>query len=273
MEMLSVFGGLKNKASGMPKISLFDSNSLIIKSNSFLIEIGENSSEKFILNGFILMMITFVKLEFLFNPMNLFKSTSCVILSAGNSERMDTHKALLKYDSNFNFLEKLINTYLNAGLAEIVVVLNEYLFEYFHKQFNNLPKQIILVENLHPEYGRFYSLKEGLKQINSGNSCFFQNIDNPFTSASTLLELVKSKNKADVIIPVINNMKGHPVLINSDVVYQIVFLNSSEIAINKFIQEFKVFHVKSADSNILTNINLQSDYDLLFSCLKNSYKY
>ncbi len=213
-------------------------------------------------------MITFVKLEFLFDTMGLFDYTSCVILSAGNSERMGTPKALLKFDSQTTFIEKIINTYLKCGIKDIVIVINSDLYEIISVSKIKLPKEVVLVINKHPEHGRFYSLKSGLEKIKKGNGCFFQNIDNPFTSSQTLLEMLNNNTEFDLVIPVFNDKRGHPVLISSEIVNQTIKTPLIDVPINIFLRTFKPIYIEVQDVSIQANINSQADYAFWFSHIK-----
>ena len=47
-----------------------------------------------------------LKLKFAKNEIK--KQMAVVILAAGNSSRMGTHKALLKFDDKYNFIQKIL---------------------------------------------------------------------------------------------------------------------------------------------------------------------
>ena len=192
--------------------------------------------------------------------MNQFKQTSCVILSAGYSLRMGMPKALLEFDTNQTFIEKITDIYASAGIDEVVVVLQPNLFELIFSKHILFAEKVTFVENLHPELGRFYSLSEGLKTINPHNSCFFQNIDNPFTSMEILYSLIQVKDEAEVIIPAYGSKKGHPVLINQRIVSNIVECSSNEMPINSFLQQFNMKHLSVNNPNVLSNVNSEDDY-------------
>jgi len=187
---------------------------------------------------------------------------SCVLLSAGSSQRMGCHKALLPYDEDTNFIQKIAGVYLKSEFEQVVVVvsneLNEILF--------STPQPLLLSENItfvindKPELGRFYSLQTGIKLIPPGNFCFFQNIDNPFTSVELLDTLIQQKELADVIIPVSGNNSGHPVVISPSVTAAILTQSDPEIRIDDFLKKFNVLLAETGDNRILTNINLPSEY-------------
>jgi molybdenum cofactor cytidylyltransferase len=190
----------------------------------------------------------------------LFAQTSCIILSAGSSERMGTHKALLTFDTEKTFIQKITETYLQAGIKQVFVVVNPELFKLIGESSPALSGQVKLVVNDKPELGRFYSLQTGVKLIPKGNYCFFQNIDNPFTSEEILKELILHKVKADVIIPTFQKKSGHPVLISPAVALEILHTPNPDSRIDLFLKHFKVKQTATPNSNILANINSPEDY-------------
>jgi CTP:molybdopterin cytidylyltransferase MocA len=190
----------------------------------------------------------------------LFAQTSCIILAAGNSVRMGEHKALLKFDSDRNFIQKLTETYLLAGIEQVIVVVNSELFKLISESSLALSGKVKLVVNDKPELGRFYSLQTGVKLIPTGNYCFFQNIDNPFTSEELLKEMILHKAKAGVIIPTFNKKSGHPVLISPLVVKRIFEGTDYKIRIDTFLNQFTEKKIEVPDPKILLNINSPEDY-------------
>jgi len=190
----------------------------------------------------------------------LFAQTSCIILSAGSSMRMGMHKALLKFDADHTFIQKITETYLLAGMEDIIVVVNSELSDLINKSNLTLSEKVLLVINDKPELGRFYSLQTGIKHLKPGNSCFFQNIDNPFTSTELLKVLVKNKVEADVIIPAFQSQPGHPVLLNPLVLENILLSKDPDIRIDKFLKRFNVVNIDTLDGNILVNINSPEEY-------------
>lgn len=190
----------------------------------------------------------------------IFAQTSCVILSAGSSMRMGTSKALLKFNAQNTFIQQISETYLLAGIEQIIVVVNSELYDLIEKSEITLSPKVILVINKRPELGRFYSLQTGIRYVNVGNFCFFQNIDNPYTSVEILNSINSQKNKAEVIIPVYKQNAGHPILINPLVTNEIRISISTEIRIDEFLNPFGKKHVQAIDNSILANINSPQDY-------------
>lgn len=191
---------------------------------------------------------------------NLFGQTSCIILSAGSSERMGEPKALLKFSKEETFIQKITGTYVQCGVQQVIVVVNNELFHSIQEQTVLLGPEVQLVINSFPERGRFFSLQKGAEKLDPGNYCFFQNIDNPFTSAEVLNLLNQFKMDADVILPVYQSKSGHPVLINPAVVQKIIVQSDAEIRIDQFLKSFVCKKIEIGENRILTNINTPVDF-------------
>jgi molybdenum cofactor cytidylyltransferase len=191
---------------------------------------------------------------------NLFGQTSCIILSAGSSERMGEPKALLKFSKDETFIQKITRTYIQSGVKQVIVVVNTDLYNSIHKLQIPLADEVELVVNHFPEKGRFYSLRTGVLKSNPGSSCFFQNIDNPFTSDEVLRSLFQCRKDADVIIPAYDAKSGHPVLFSSAVAQKIIDISDTEIRIDHFLQTFATKKVEITENSILTNINSPEDF-------------
>jgi CTP:molybdopterin cytidylyltransferase MocA len=190
----------------------------------------------------------------------IFGQTSCIILSAGNSERMGEPKALLKFSKDKTFIQKITGTYVQCGVRQVIVVVNKELYNTIQEREILLVPEVQLVINSFPEKGRFFSLQTGVHKLKPGNSCFFQNIDNPFTSDQVLISLIQNKEGASVIIPVFQSESGHPVLINPVVVQKIIVQSDTSIRIDLFLKSFAYKKIEIDENRILTNINSPEDF-------------
>ena len=143
------------------------------------------------------------------------KNISAIILSAGKSERMGVPKFSLKFDTKTTFLEKLIDEYSSFGCNEIIVVLNKTSAVLYHQLKLNIPSNVNVVINHHPEWERFYSLKLAALALSEAKPVFVSNIDNPFLTQETLNTLFKEVENSDYISPSFNGKGGHPFLLSA----------------------------------------------------------
>jgi len=187
------------------------------------------------------------------------KSASTLILAAGESSRMGVPKPFLKFDKQHLFIDKIINEYLDFGCNEIVVVTNKNLEkDYFSKD------KVKIVINEHLEYGRFYSVKIGVKEL-SNEFCFIQNIDNPFVCQDILNLLFIEKNNADYLVPEFEHIGGHPVLIGKNIIDGLKIELNNDLNFRDFLKSFDCKRIECYDKNILININTPEDYKEYFS--------
>ncbi len=188
--------------------------------------------------------------------------TICIILSGGLSTRMKTHKALLRFSSNENFLQHITNVYRNAGINRVIVVKN---YGIVFKTDELVNRDVIIVENYFPERGRLYSLQLGLSTSPDAQYCFIQNIDNPFITEDLINSLYNVRDFADYISPEFNNKGGHPILITRRVIKKISLLTGYRNTLNEILLMFSRYKIITDDPNCLLNINYPSDYEKYFS--------
>ena len=193
--------------------------------------------------------------------MKLLKEKECaaIILAAGNSSRMGRPKFTLALPNGTTFLENIINQYSDFGCREIVVVLNADGIELIEKKSLNISAQIKVVLNPHPGYGRFYSIKNSIKLVES-NFIFIHNVDNPYAKKEVLDLLYDSKDKADFIKPVHNGKGGHPVLISKKICDHILQEKKNDINFKDILNEFLSHKVVVQDDMIHLNINAYDEY-------------
>lgn len=186
---------------------------------------------------------------------------SVVILSGGNSKRMGEPKAFLQNNEEKSFLESIINLYDQFGIKDIIVVLNSNL------RYNDNIKNIAESNNIHicynkyPEYGRFYSCQLGIAKAKKKNAVFLHNIDIPSITPSTLESLVLHNKKNSYVVPVYNSMRGHPILISTEIAKNIIN-ESLDNNLKHYLKRYKQTNVEVDDKDILSNINTKEEYAL-----------
>ena len=192
------------------------------------------------------------------------KHVSVIILAAGNSERMGFPKALLKWDDQQTFLEKICSDYAAFGCEEIILVINKDLLNLILKKQLTLPENLSIVVNEQLELGRMYSMFLGVNKWNRQKYCFVQNIDNPFVNADILKNIFMNRNEDHAIVPVCEGKRGHPVLINRKIADRISALHDFNHTLKTLINESGITEVSVNDPEILHNINTPADYKNLF---------
>ena len=192
--------------------------------------------------------------------MDIANETGVVILSGGNSARMNYPKAFLNL-SNITLIEYLLKKYINTRLNKLVIVLNYKLFnDKFSEIINELKSKSVIVKNSNPENGRIYSLKLGLNELKYNKFCFIQNIDNPVVDEILLNKMMKNAKEDSYVAPLYKGKSGHPVLIGSNIINQIIKNTDLNLTLKDLLSPFKRIDVDSDGLNVLENINTQQDW-------------
>ena len=191
--------------------------------------------------------------------------SACIILAAGQSNRMGKPKHNLMFSETETFLDHIIRVYKRIGVAQIIVVANEF----FTPEIIKNNKFLKIVFNKNPDYGRFYSIQLGLYEIKN-TAGFIQNVDNPFVNAGLLMSLQNGLGVADYAVPVYEGRGGHPVLLSPETVKPLInnFKNSSNF--KSVLKSFKRKNVIVKDPYIRVNINTPEDYKRYFSRQQNA---
>ena len=185
----------------------------------------------------------------------------CVILSGGKSSRMNTHKALLPFNEHHNFLQHIVNVYLQAGIRSVILVKN---IKMDLSSIQEQKKMFTAVANPFPDKGRLYSVQLGLAAMPGNGYCFIQNIDNPFVSEHLIKALIETKTQAYCITPEYKGTGGHPVLISPAIVNYLLNITEYNQTLKEVLNGFSRHKVKTDDGNCLININTPENYQYYF---------
>ena len=183
-----------------------------------------------------------------------------VILAAGISERMGKPKHKLVFSGEETFLDHIIRVYRRYGVSEILLVIGE---SAGWKSFRP-DKPIKTVINRNPEYGRFHSIRLGLKELKN-IPVFIQNIDNPFVNAGVLVSLKNGLGEEEFAVPVYEGRSGHPVLLSDKIIKSVINDFQSNDRFDEVLKSFKRKDVIVNDPYIGVNINTPEDYKRYFS--------
>jgi molybdenum cofactor cytidylyltransferase len=140
-----------------------------------------------------------------------------VVLAAGKSTRMGRAKASYPLHGGGTFLARIVRTFLDAGINDVVVVVGhdaETVMTDFAA--SGLPARF--VENRGYEAGQLSSLLMGLRLVDRPGvaASLVTLVDVPFVSASTVRAVVDSyrQTHAPIVRPTRGDVHGHPLLID-----------------------------------------------------------
>ena len=180
-----------------------------------------------------------------------------VILAAGSGRRIGGPKALLPLEG-VTFLERVLRTLREAGIADIVTVVSPAVRDDMAKP----PPETRLVVNSDPDSDMLTSLRLGMEQIMNARGVFAVPVDHPFVRAETYRTLIAvfEENSASVVVPTHGGMSGHPALL------PLAWLRglpdkSWKDGLRGAIRESGLMVVRAAvdDPGVLRNVNAPSD--------------
>ena len=140
-----------------------------------------------------------------------------IVLAAGRSSRMGRAKATLPLGDGDTFLTRIVRTFLNAGVDDVVVVVGhdaDAIVASFAP--SGLPARFVV----NPEYdrGQLSSLIAGLGVVDRPGvaAALVTLVDVPLVSAATVREVIACyrRTHAHVVRPTSGTRHGHPLLID-----------------------------------------------------------
>jgi len=175
-----------------------------------------------------------------------------IVLAAGFSSRMGKFKMEMSLDGK-TLIERSVES-LDKVCSKIIVVAG-YKIERI-KEILKSNEKVEVVFNKEFEKGMFSSVKTGISQIKT-EKFFLIPGDIPFVKEKVFRKLLSKKG--DIIIPVFKGRKGHPVLIDSSLIAEI--LDEPEDSNLKLFIDKKGFRtVEVQDESILFDIDTEEDY-------------
>ena len=187
--------------------------------------------------------------------------TIAVILSAGESSRMESNpKANLLFNDK-TFLSIIADIFYKAGLGKIYVVVGKDA-ELIKKANKDLDVEFLT--NKEYKKGQLSSIKVSLEHIpKTCDSIMIHLVDHPLIqkkTVKTILTARKSTN-APVIIPVFKGKRGHPVLFGSEV-FDDLKSAPMDVGARSVVWKYakNVHEIATDDQGILLNINTPELY-------------
>jgi molybdenum cofactor cytidylyltransferase len=178
--------------------------------------------------------------------------TEAIVLAAGYSSRFPEFKPLVKI-KNKTVIELTISNLYDVCIRIFVVC--GYRAEDIMKVLQIYDK-IEFVMNENYSDGMFSSIIEGVKQVKSDNF-FVVPADMPMIKKETYINLLKVKE--DIVIPVYNEKKGHPVLMNRKFIPELL-KEKRNSNFKEFIQKKNFILENTDDEGVLIDIDTIEDY-------------
>jgi molybdenum cofactor cytidylyltransferase len=140
-----------------------------------------------------------------------------IVLAAGKSSRMGSPKATLPLDGGDTFLSRIVRTFVEASIEDVVVVVGHGA-DAIVASFADADVPARFVDNPDYEQGQLSSLIAGLRVVDRPGviAALVTLVDVPLVGASTVRAVVDRyrQTRAPIVRPVRGDEHGHPVLID-----------------------------------------------------------
>lgn len=176
-----------------------------------------------------------------------------IVLAAGLSSRMKKYKMSLMI-GNKTVIERCIESMYDV--CSRIIVVGGYNYDLISEILKPYRKVKV---NLNSNYmeGMFSSVKTGLKQVTSERFLLIPG-DYAVINKSTYAQIIQSES--EIVSPTYRGENGHPILINSTYIDDILY-NKSYESLRDFIELHKVTSVAVEDQGILMDIDNLEDYN------------
>ncbi len=184
-----------------------------------------------------------------------------MVLAAGESSRMGSDKALLRYRGR-TFLETIVSTCHDAGLRPIVVVLGHHADKIRPAAALGEARVVI---NQEYTRGQTSSLQAGLLALKSEDPAgiLLCLVDHPAVTGDTVQKLIETfrRSRAPVVIPTFRNRHGHPLLISVALFEELKRLSPDQGA-NTVIRNYRhaTQFVEVSDAGVLSDVDDPETY-------------
>ena len=177
----------------------------------------------------------------------------CIVPAAGRSQRMGRWKPVVPFGET-TIIEAVVATALRA--CSRVLLVTGYRAAELAALFQGQPR-VILVENREWEQGMFSSVRRGIAEVTTTR--FFVTLgDMPWITAA-VYEALLGQEAADVVFPLHDGRRGHPVLFHERVKAAVAAADPVRGSMRGIAASFRVSEMSWPDDSVLRDIDTESD--------------
>jgi molybdenum cofactor cytidylyltransferase len=192
-----------------------------------------------------------------------------IVLAAGRSTRMGEPKAALPLDAGDTFLTRIVRTFLDAGVDDVVVVVGheaDAIVASFAP--SGLPARFVV--NREYDRGQLSSLVAGLGVIDRPGvmAALVTLVDVPLVSAATVRAVVDRyrSTRAAIVRPTSGERHGHPLLIDRSLFSELRSADPTSGA-KPIVRTYASpdGDIAIADEGAFTDVDTREEYEQLIS--------
>lgn len=185
---------------------------------------------------------------------------TCILLSAGSSERFGSPKALAPL-YGATVIEHVQKILLQSACDEIIIVLGDHEQQIRPSLFNH--NRIRVVYNKDHYFGQTSSVQAGWREVkNTCEGVMFLPVDCPLVQASSISLIIDHFNKTspDILIPTYKNKKGHPPIFSQRLRSKILDLSRTQ-GLNSLFAEHPPQTMEINDPGIIKSFNTPQEFE------------
>lgn len=191
------------------------------------------------------------------------KDATAIVLAAGLSSRMGASKLSLEWGQS-TVIGSVCSTIRSAGIEDIIVVLGGYSDE-VDQALSGLTDTSKIKRVHNPDSansGMLDSLKLGLKAISDNHEKVLIALgDNPQVTPKTINDLLKSSDLKPIIIPSFKMRRGHPWIISSQMIPEILSTPPGMTMRNWINDRSELIAYIEGGPEILMDLDTPQDYE------------
>ena len=191
---------------------------------------------------------------------------SCILLSAGLSQRFGSPKALVQLPDGQLVIEHLQQNLLDSNIDEIIIVLGAYVNEIKPRIFKH--NKVTFVYNKDFLLGQTSSFKVGLQNVSTkSQAVMLLPVDFSLVQTETFNILIEQFNHhpQKIVIPSYSGKNGHPPIFPIYLSPEFLALENNfglNTVIHNHSRELKIFPV--VDSGVVKTFNTKEEFGKLF---------
>lgn len=186
-----------------------------------------------------------------------------VILAAGYSSRAKAFKMELEID-NKAILQRCIESLYEE--CNRIIIVSGYKNEKINKLAAGYSKvKVVFNEEFHK--GMFSSVKRGIREVTKERFLLTPG-DYPLINKEVVKKILNQKE--DIVIPSFNKKGGHPILLNSKLIKEILE-ESDESNLKIYLSRKKCLYLNIDDSGILLDVDTIEDYERVKKVIGGKY--
>jgi len=185
---------------------------------------------------------------------------SAILLTAGQSKRMDGENKLTKEIQGVPLIKHSVKNILASSVDELIIVLGHQK-EIIEKLIDKNEK-IKFVFNKDFESGMASSIKTGIDNLSDKTEAFFICLgDMPMVSHNIYNQLIKSKDNKEIIVPTYKGQQGNPVLFSILMKDKIMNIEG-DLGAKKILEanKDKILNLAINDEGVIKNYNSVNDF-------------